>query len=67
MVCANHQISSGCSVKMNETGGSLGPEEGGVERRRGAYGVLVRKVEGKGPLGRLCIHKSIILKWMFMK
>lgn len=52
---------------MNETGGSLGPEEGGVERRRGAYGVLVGKVEGKGPLGRLCIHKSIILKWMFMK
>jgi hypothetical protein len=40
---------------------------GGVERRSGACGVLVGKVEGKGPLGRRCLHKSIILKWMFMK
>jgi hypothetical protein len=40
---------------------------GGRGGWRGAYGVLVGKVEGKVPLERLCIHMSIILKWMFMK
>jgi hypothetical protein len=34
--------------------------------RKGAYRVLVRKPEGKRPLGNLGVE-GIILKWMFKK
>jgi len=37
---------------MNKMCGAFGPGGGGMEKRRGAYGVLVGIVEGKGPLGR---------------
>jgi len=35
--------------------------------RRDAYKVLVRKHEGKRPLGNLDIDGSSVLKWIFKK
>jgi hypothetical protein len=35
--------------------------------RRGVYRVLVRKHEGKKPLGRPRCRLKIILKWIFRK
>jgi hypothetical protein len=35
--------------------------------RRGIYRVLVRKPEGKRPLGRLGTDGRIILRWIFRK
>jgi hypothetical protein len=32
--------------------------------RRGAYRVLVGKPEGRGPLGRIGVDGTIILKWI---
>ena len=44
--------------------------EGHVARmgeRRGVYGVLVGKPEGKRPLGRPRLDGRIILRWIFRK
>jgi len=38
-----------------------------MEERRDAYRVLVRKPEGKRPLGRPRLDGMIILKWIFRK
>jgi hypothetical protein len=38
-----------------------------VCERRGAFGVLVDKSEGKKPLGRLRRRWEVILKWIFKK
>jgi hypothetical protein len=35
--------------------------------RRGAYGLLVGRPDGKRPLGRPRCRWSIILKWIFKK
>jgi len=35
--------------------------------RRGVYGVLVGKPEGKRPLGRPRLYGRIILRWIFRK
>jgi hypothetical protein len=34
---------------------------------RGVYRVLVRKPEGKGPLGDPSVNGRIILRWIFRK
>ena len=36
-------------------------------KRRGVYGVLVGKPEGKRPLGRSRLNGKIILRWIFRK
>ena len=38
-----------------------------ISERRGVYRVLVGKSEGKRPLGRPRIDRSIILRWVFRK
>jgi hypothetical protein len=35
--------------------------------KRGAYGILVGRPEGRRPLGRPGVDGRIILKWIFMK
>jgi len=35
--------------------------------RGGVYGVLVRRPQGKRPLGRPRLERRIILKWIFKK
>jgi len=37
----------------------------GIGERRGVYGVLVGKPEGKRPLGRPRYDRRIILRWIF--
>jgi hypothetical protein len=47
-------------IKSNKTGweGHIGP----MEQMQNAYKFLIGKPEGKRPLGRKYIHKSMILK-----
>ena len=49
MICTAHPILFGDQIEKNEMGGACSSY--GVERR-GAYGILVGKLEGKRPLGR---------------
>ena len=49
MICTPHPILFGDKIEKNEMGGACSSY--GVERR-GAYGILVGKLEGKRPLGR---------------
>jgi hypothetical protein len=49
MICTPHPLLFGDQIEKNEMGGACSSY--GVERRD-AYGILVGKLEGNGPLGR---------------